>query len=32
MEDMAESAMRLSEMAEDLNRRVERFQLPEEAA
>lgn len=30
MEDMAQSAMRLSQMAEDLNRRVERFQLPEE--
>ncbi len=30
MEDMTESAMQLSQMAEDLNRAVERFQLPEE--
>jgi methyl-accepting chemotaxis protein len=30
MEDMAESAMRLSQMAEELTRRVERFQVPEE--
>ncbi len=31
MEDMAHAAMRLSEMAEDLNRRVSRFHLPDEA-
>ncbi len=30
MEDMAESAMRLSQMAEELNRRVERFQVPKD--
>jgi methyl-accepting chemotaxis protein len=30
MEDMAQAAMRLSQMAEDLNRRVERFRVPEE--
>ena len=30
MEDMAEAAMRLSQMAEDLTRRVERFRVPEE--
>jgi methyl-accepting chemotaxis protein len=28
MEDMAESAMHLSQMAEDLNRKVERFKVP----
>lgn len=28
MEDMAEAAMRLSHLAEDLNRRAERFRLP----
>jgi len=32
MEDMAESAMRLSQTAEELTRRVERFQVPEEDA
>jgi methyl-accepting chemotaxis protein len=32
MEDMAEAAMALSQMAEDLNHRVERFQVPEEGA
>lgn len=30
MEDMAEAAMRLSQMAEELTRRVERFQVPVE--
>ena len=30
MEDMAQAAMRLSQLAEDLNRRVERFKVPEE--
>lgn len=29
MDDMAQSAMRLSQMAEDLTRKVERFRLPE---
>jgi methyl-accepting chemotaxis protein len=29
MEDMAQAAMRLSQMAEDLNRRVERFKVPQ---
>jgi len=32
MEDMAESAMRLSQTAEELTRRVERFQVSEEDA
>ncbi len=31
MEDMAQAAMRLSQMAEDLNRRVARFRVPGEA-
>lgn len=30
MEDMAQAAMRLSQMAEELNRKAERFQVPDE--
>ncbi|GAB4272826.1 MAG: methyl-accepting chemotaxis protein [Deferrisomatales bacterium] len=32
MEDMAQAAMRLSQMAEELNRRAEQFQVPSEEA